>query len=202
MTTQPLVAADDADWTAFKAAAPEWFLGAAGAAVRNYCGWHLAPNLTVTLGNLEIGSRGIIMLPSRYVTAVSEVVIATGHDDQGSTGVKLESGEYQWHAGGWIVTKGGPYLGGYYFGPNPAYLPIYSHGLAQVTFTHGYQELPDDIKAVIFELAQSATDMPAGNVKGIAAPNGFQLDLSQPAGMTLNCDQRNRLANYRLQGMA
>lgn len=200
--TEPLVSADDDDWTAFKAAAPEYFLGAAGAEVRRYVGWHLAPSVTVTV-SVEIGSQGIIMLPSRYVTAVSEVVIATGQDDGETTGLRLDPADYSWHTGGWIVRRGGgPYLGGFYYGPTPYYVPAMNHGRAQVTFTHGYTELPDDVKAVVFELAQSAADLPSGNVSSIAGPNGYQVDLSQDAGLSLNKDQKNRLANYRIGRVA
>lgn len=204
MTTEPLVSSDDAAWQAFQNQDPAWFLAAAGREVRRYCGWHLAGSVTVTLGNLKIGSHGIIMLPTRHLTAVSEVIIQTGHDDQGATGVRLDPGDYTWNVGGWITRRGigGPYLGGYDYCPNPIYGPLSEPGWAQVTFTHGYDDLPADIKAVIFELATSTTDTPSGNVTSVSAPNGYGVDYSQPPGLALNADQKARLSNYRLKGLA
>ena len=38
---------------------------------------------------------------------------------------------------------------------------------ASADFTHGYDEAPADVKAVVFEHALSAAEMPAGKVRSI-----------------------------------
>jgi len=200
---EPLVAADDSDWASFTSTDPDWFLTAAGREVRKYCGWHLYPNITETIGNLHLGSHNLIMLPSRYVTSVSQVIILTGQNADAKEGVAVSRDNYDWHQDGWVQRKGFAwwndwYMGGYYYGSDPYYLPVHEPGWAQVTFSHGYATVPEDIKQVVFELTQSAMAMTSGNIKMITAPNEFRLEPSQNFGMTLNPEQKNRLANYRI----
>lgn len=200
-----LVAPDDPDWTAFQAQDPNWFLRAAGRAIRKYCGWHLYPNLRETLTNAPQGSWGIIMLPSRYVTAVDNVFLNRGDDEY----MLVDPTTYIWDKSGWIQRTTTAYWDwysqGYYFGNDQYYLPNWDIGAGvgggattQVTFWHGYATCPEDIKEVAFELAQQTMTSPSGNVKDLATAGGYRLSLSQDFGMTLNKDQMNRLANYRV----
>jgi hypothetical protein len=197
---QNLVSADDPDWQAFQADDPEWFLRAAGRVIRQYVGWHIFPNIQETVHKIQTGSRGLLMLPSRYVTQVDRLSIRM---DERQPTQWVDPREYVWHKAGWIQRKGwayyaGWYYAGYYYGNDPYYLPVWETGFASCTFWHGYATLPDDIKEIAYELASQSMTVPAGNVKMLEAPGGFKAQTSQPFGMTLNPDQKDRLASYRL----
>jgi hypothetical protein len=200
----PLCDPNDPDWAAFQAQDPKYFLAVAGARIRAYCGWRIYPNDTNTVDKLRVKTNGRIMLPSLYVTDVASVTIETGID----TNVVLDPEMYTWFQTGWVQPIGlatgwwwGSYSG-YYYGPDtPAYLPWMNFGYATVTFTHGYTAVPADVKAVAFELAETAAEMSAGNVSDITTP-GFALKLTRNAGLNLNGEQMDRLAPYRLPVVA
>ena len=65
-----LVASNDEDIAPFEAGDQNYFLRAAGDAVRRYCGWHIYPNLAFDDVLLNIGRDGLIGLRSRHVTDV------------------------------------------------------------------------------------------------------------------------------------
>lgn len=195
-----LVDAQDPDWSAYLTDDPDWFLRAAGREIRKYCGWHLFPNQRDTVHKIRVGTRGIIMLPSRHVTSVEAVHISMNEGHPPST---ENPNDYVWHEAGYIERKGfayyaGWYYAGYYYGNDPYYLPVWDTGFAAVTFWHGYPTLPEDVKEVAFELAEQAMQVRAGNVKMLEAPGGFRAQTSQNFGLSLNPEQKDRLANYRI----
>ena len=161
----------------FEEGDPEFFITTAEAAVRKYCGWHIATSLTVTEGRYRAGERGLIMLPSLYVTAVDAVTV---------DGRELHEDEYDWEACGFITRR----------------LPSWpSDPYVRVTFTHGYEECPADVAAVVFELASKAMEMPTSPAKDVTA-GPFRLVMGAAVGMTLDKAQQDRLASYRIQGIA
>jgi hypothetical protein len=190
---------NDPDWSAFKAGDPEYFLRVTGDYIRRYCGWSIYPNVTVTATKIQVGSQGIIQLPTLYLTDVSAVSIRANGNYPANV---LDADRYEWFQHGVIKPTGQAFYGsnwyrGYYYEPGPFLLPTNAGGLADVTFTHGYDELPGDIKQVAYEMATSSMFLKAGNVKDVASP-GFKLTSSTDAGLVLNPEQRNRLAPYRL----
>jgi hypothetical protein len=193
-----LVSTDDPDWVAFKNNDPAWFLKVASSAIRQYCGWDIFPNTVVTAPNLPIESQGMINLPSMYVTAVENVLL---QDPAGQNNTVLDPAQYNWFQYGVIEPvnwqRWGGYTAGGYGPENWSFLPGYQTGLATVTFSSGYDEVPADVKAVAFELVTTTMEVSAGNVKEIQTP-GYKLQLSQAYGATLNGDQKNRLSSYRL----
>ena len=197
---QELLDPADPDWAKFQAHDPDWFLHVAGEAIRVYCGWHIYPNLKVTVPNLEIGTRGTIMLPSTKVTDVSSVTLQSPGDQEDTL---LEPSGYTWFENGVIEPFGfsnWSSYSGYYYGPdNWSYLPVYQHGYATVVFDSGFSEVPTVIKEIAYELTTTTTEVAAGNVKEIQTP-GFRLQLMQAYGATLTADQKNRMVNYRIGG--
>lgn len=194
-----LVGVEDPDWDRYKSDDPEYFLRAAGELVRRFVGWHLWPSRTETVRR-SVGARGVIMLPTRYCTAVEQVTLLHGEHPH-----TLLPDEYLWHEAGWIERRGQSYWddgwwrGAYILGNDPFYLSVSEPGYASVTFTHGYPgELPVDVKAIVFEVAEQAMAMRSGNVKMVEAPIGFRVQTSQNAGLSLNEEQIARLANYRI----
>lgn len=191
---------NDPDWASFQSKDPEWFLKVAGDAIRVYCGWHLYPNLQLTVTNLRIGARGVIMLPATLVTAVESVTL---QDPSGQNDQLLDPTQYDWFDNGVIEPIGWHWwsaYGGYYYGPdNWSFLPMYQFGLVTAVFNAGYDEVPADIKEVAYELATSTTMFSAspGTIKEIATP-GFRLSPGGDFGANLSANQKNRLANYRI----
>jgi hypothetical protein len=229
---QDLLLVTDPDWAKAQANDPEWILRATGATIRSYCGWHISPSITEVVPKLEIGSNGILMLPSLYVTDVDSVVFYQYRDapyypsppysepvnppNSYWPGSLLRPTSYRWFQEGYIEPAGAPYVSHW------GYLPNTTGGYATVTFTHGYESCPEDIKMVAYELAQAAIalgggsdgggsgiGMLPGGIKGISSP-GFSLTLGGSGsggsgtsmGMNLNDDQKSRLANYRIGGVA
>lgn len=198
-----LLSTTDPDWGLYNTSDPDFLLKSVGETIRDYCGWHLFPSMTVTLDKLEIGSGGIMMLPSLYVTDVSDVTV---FDEPDSSGTTLDPATYVWHQSGYIEPLNRAQFSavpGYWYEPGPAFLPLTGGGRVSVTLTHGYPALPLNIKRVAYELAGWANslgpDGSGGDVKQIKSP-GFALGLGGKVslGMNLNPDQKNRLANYMI----
>lgn len=205
---QDLIDPNDPDWAKFQQGDEEWYLAVAGDALREYCGWHLWPSVTETMTKRMVESKGIITLPTRYVTDVSAVVMQGNNEPNANEPISVDPESYTWFPGGWIqlITPapggwGWGWPGAYYYGPDaPYYLPMYNFGLADVTLTHGYDVLPRDIKQVAFELSKTAQAMAStvpGNVKEVGSPQ-YKAVFGTAPGLTLNGDQKCRLANYRV----
>jgi hypothetical protein len=202
----PLVTIDDPDYAKYKAGDEEYLLRVACAAIRDYCGWHIAPSLTETKTQLKVGSKGIVMLPSRYVTDVAEVKVHN-HDPTAEV-VVIDPNNYEVFQQGWLegVTYqvwGWGWPGAYYGPDAPYYQPVQSVLLVDVTMTHGYDELPDNIKQIAFELAHTTgtTGQLISGVKSITSPQ-YSTTFSDAvkAGMTFSDDQMHTLDDYRLGG--
>jgi hypothetical protein len=101
-------------------------------AVRDYCGWHIAPSRTETVTFASpVGQR--IMLPSLYVESVDSITV---------DGVALVAADYQVHRNGWIDRL--------------PYASWWSGDVVEVTFTHGHATPPASVTAAVQALAQNA----------------------------------------------
>lgn len=141
--------------------------------IRDFCGWHIAPSReeTVTFA-FPAGRR--LMLPSLYVTEVSEVTV---------DGVPLVlDTDFQVHQNGWIDRL--PY-GGWWSGD-----------LIEITFTHGYEDVPASVTAAVQALAQRSTGSPSGAKRETSGPftEEYESGLSEA--------ERINLARYRIPAVA
>jgi hypothetical protein len=171
----------DPDLAAYRELSPDYFLRVASDYIRTYLGWHLAPNIDQT-SIVEVGGRGIAMLPSRYVTDLYKVSFVSTSNVVSEEPV--DPGAYYWDALGYIQF-------------NSYRHPLIGQRL-QVEFQHGYDAVPLDVKSVAYELVSTSQEAPAGNVKGMSTPGGYRLELSQPYGFNFNADQTRRLSAYKL----
>lgn len=175
MALAPLV--DPAQLTAYEDGDAALHIAAAEQAVRTYCGWHIAPSLEVTGARFRAGERGLVMLPSLYVTDVAKVTV---------DGRVLDPSEFDWEQCGFISRR----------------CPSWPHDpYVTVDFTHGYEECPADVAAVVYELASTSIEMPASPARDVTA-GPFRLTLASSVGSSLSRDQKGRLASYRIQGVA
>lgn len=178
------------DLSKFNTSDPEWFLAAAGETIRNFCQWHIAPSVTVTQ-QVPIQPDGTIMLPSLYVTGVESVTL---------NGLELDPCTYKWFQAGYIKHFRKDYFewplwpleSDRPFREYPS--PLARH--AEVTFTHGYPQLPAAVAAVGMELANRAMELPSGVATQISSgPYGITFGA---LGVVLSDDQRRRLGPYTL----
>lgn len=183
----PLVSKEDPDYASFQSGDDTFFLNAAGREVRKYCGWHIYPSKVEENVRREITRGGVILLKSLYVTDVSSVIV------DGRTLVPPPPAGQSWDAPGQPRPEYRWETAGIIHRTWPSWP---RDDWATVSFTHGYDELPEDIKAVVFELAIKAKELPAGNIRSIGTA-GFQYTLGQ-LGLGLDDLQRNRLADYRI----
>ena len=188
MTTPALLS--QADLAAFQGSDPNWFLTAAGETIRNFCQWHIYPNIPVTQ-TVPIQPDGTIMLPSLHVTDVASVSI---------NGLELDPTSYQWHQAGyihhfrqeffpwplWPLQSDRP------FREYPSPLSQY----ADVTYTHGFEAIPAVVAAVGMELANRAMELPSGVAKQITS-GPYSIGLGE-LGIVLSDDQRRRLGPFTL----
>lgn len=101
---------------------------AAVAAVRAFCGWHIAPSVTDTI-TLDGGWSSVLILPSLHVTAIGAVV------NDGTT-----IADPDWSPAGMVRRSDCGVWSGKYQG-------------VSVTFTHGYDDLPMDLEGFLREAA-------------------------------------------------
>jgi hypothetical protein len=180
----------DPDYLAFASGDADFFLRAAGEVIRDYCGWHIAPSISDVYEKLAIGSQGIIMLPSGYVTEVTSVTITSPAGDT----VLDPATDYVWYRQGFIEAVSPLWRYGYGapYGSSPA--------LATVEMTHGYDVVPLAVKAVAYELAQSASELSSGSVKAISSP-GYRIQWGPLSGVVINEGQIGRLSKYKIGGI-
>ena len=128
-----LVSADDiADFPGAPFAAD--VLTAAGEAVRNICGWTIAPPVTGDVVTLDSDGGDTLYLPSLKVTALTQVRDVSGTTPVVLTGVKFTTG-------GRLYLQSG--------------FPCGVQAV-EVTFTHGYTACPAEILPVVAEIARSS----------------------------------------------
>jgi hypothetical protein len=162
----------------FATADQSFFLAAAGRLIRDFCGWHIAPNITVTEW-IECGEHGLIILPTLHCTNVISVQIGNRVLEQWK--------EYQWDASGVInrTVANWPPLTGVPSFPHPP--------MAKVNYSHGFVELPPNVAAIGYEVALQGMSRPGANAIDVGA-GPYRVSLLK-VGLALDADQKERLWN-------
>lgn len=174
------------------------FLAHAGERIRDYCGWHIFPELT-TAGLFDLAGDGTIMLPTTHLTGVQCV------KPEWPNAPESDRHTYTWDERGWVTFNQYKYG----FAPTPSSVSLWpldtirlfdaypKHDLRMhVQFTHGYEEIPSVVAEVGYELLMRVLEKPAGVASEVqAGPYRFKF---QEFGLVLSPDQKNRLAKYRL----
>lgn len=144
-------------------------LDAAVASVRAFCGWHIAPSRTETVTVDSYGS-GTVILPSLHVTEVASVTVD-------GTPVTDFTSRANGILDTWLWTS-----------------RYYPRNGVVVTFTHGYDECPADVREVVVSLAK-------GNTGGGTVRVG-QISVTAAEGSTGLGSPSDRLAPYRRPKLA
>lgn len=148
----------------------------ASARVRAYCRWHIYPSRTETLTLDGPGGR-LLLLPSLYVTAVASI---------SDSGTLVDAADYDWSQAGMVQRQTGWWSCRY-------------RALA-VTFTHGYDDVPDAVRDVTISVAKRLPAAMSGvtqeQVGGESRTYGGLLTAA--AGDTLTDGEKRALAPYAL----
>lgn len=143
-------------------------------AVRDYCGWHVAPVVTETL-TLDGPGDPRVFLPSLKVLAISAVRVS---------GDLVDPSGYTWTADGVLrrLTGTWPYLG----------------QAIEVDLEHGHN--PAEVAWIVGQVAERIEAAPAGaSVLSRATVGQRQLEFRPTAGMVgLLAAEREALAPYRI----
>ncbi len=159
------------DPASFNADAAFW-IHAAQAAIRRYCGWHVTPNVRLT-GFINTRGGTVLHLPARHVTAINS-----------------------------LMKRGGSTSMQYAYDPDTGLVEILSGrlpvGIGAVFYDieAGYNECPD-VQGVLINAAKRAASAPAGMVTSQSA-NGASASYDV---VTLMRDEYAKLNPYRLGGM-
>jgi len=167
--TEPLLSAAD-----LAASDADQAVSFASGLAREFCGWHIAPPRTETR-QLSGDGTNVLLLPSLRVTDVARV----------STVDEGDLTDVAWSENGvltrttatelaWITTPGNLLLRQH----------VFPDGLGNVTveFTHGYDETPDAIRAVVAAVARRLL----GNGSGVPVMQEGAGGLLRVYGMARN----------------
>lgn len=152
-------------------------LGAAEAAVRSYCGWHIAPARAGDVVTVNGSGARVLALPTMRLAGVSAVL-------EDGTAVPLEDVQwspagYLWRASPWTTSLRG----------------------VSATIDHGYDEPPVEVQAVVMSVAARAVVSPDGVVRsqvGEVSVTFSQAAFNVAGGVALLDHERAVLDRYRL----
>lgn len=168
--------ADPGQLTQWRDSDPTLLLAAAEAAVRAYCGWHIAPQRTedvVVNGN---GST-VLPLPTMHLADVHTITEA---------GQPVVLDAVQWSTAGYLFRTA----------PWTAAL----RGVT-VNITHGYDEVPPEVQAVVLSVAARAAASPEGMVRqqvGSVSLSFAQSSANVSGGVAVFDHEQAVLDRYRL----
>lgn len=151
------------------------YLKAAEAAVRSYCGWHIAPLVTESFVLDGTGSR-TLFVPSLRVTDV------TAAENDGDV---LDVTTLEWSADGFLRAPG-----------------VWTRKLrgVKLTLTHGFDAVPE-VAEVVRSVADRAKSSPGGVVREQAGSVSLQYSATAPGvsgGVVLMAHERAQLDPYRI----
>lgn len=154
-------------------------LTSAEAAVRAYCGWHVAPRHIEDLV-LDGSGTSTLFLKTLRLTAVTAVEV---------NGVALDPSTLEWSEAGYLRTPG-----------------VWPDRLrsVKVTIEHGFDYVPD-VAAIVQAVAARASASPTGVVREQAGAVSISMSMVAPGvsgGVVLMDHERRMLDRYRLTGGA
>lgn len=152
-------------------------LAAAEAAVRSYCGWHVAP---VIIEDVVLDGSGTASLFVKSLRLVN--VLAASVD-----GVALDVSSLEWSAAGFLRA--------------PGKFPDKLRSV-RLTIEHGFNDVPD-VVATVRSIAARATASPTGVVREQAGAVSLSMSLTAPGvsgGVVLMDHERRMLDRYRIPG--
>lgn len=171
----------------------------ATASIRNYCGWHISPNLTCgmvyrvqDLRDAFVGSDLLVQLPATFVTSIEKIVLDAVLNPQ--------TGEYEGDiADDYDIGMGNGLLRIYDVGPRDRKSNIF------IKYTAGY---PDTSIQVVKELTAHRVTHAVTSSYGVMSEAAGGVSVSYNASWAGNTrstalpdDNREVLAQYKVKGV-
>lgn len=144
-------------------------------AIRNYCGWHVWPNVEQTVTISAAGSD--LFLPSKHVTAIDSIAEAAG---------TVDADTYRWFTDGIVIRDD--------------YRWDRIYGGVTVVMTHGYPDV-DDIKLLALQMASRALSSKSGATREQTLASSVTWALTAPGvsgGIAMLPHEQSILEYYRL----
>lgn len=166
---------------------------AAVAAVRAYCGWHIAPSREEVL-TLDGPGGNVLVLPSLHVTDVESITEDGTVLDDG-TDPDLPAA-YSWSEAG-IIQKGSASAG--WSWSCAGWWTAKLRGI-DVALTHGYDEWPVELAGIITAAAARTVENPTGLEQQTVGPFTEKYGVSGEAGAggAFTAADNSVLARYKL----
>lgn len=143
-------------------------LKAASRRIRNYCGWHIYPSLEVENLNVRTFEGHHLWLPTTYLTSLD------GISNNGVPVVDLDV--IDWSADGRVD---------FYSWSRPSL----------ISFTHGYEEVPEDLVDLTLELATGELQSAGGALREQTLASS--VTWARTSGK-LTDDDKSSLAEYKI----
>jgi hypothetical protein len=164
------------DLVDYQAKDPQQALDAALAAVRSYCGWHIAPSVTATADVWSHDCRSV------FVETLNLTAVTTVTQDA----VVVDPTTYTFESYGLIRRSACHWFSG--------------RTRVTVAFTHGYAELPDDVKGVVLSLAQRSLTDTRGLVVRPGSMSATGGTFVETYGPQFSEADKAKLAHYAIAG--
>lgn len=153
------------------------YLAAAEAAVRAYCGWHIAPEIAEDLVLDGTGTRTLFVKSLRLVDITAASI----------DGTDLDPTTLEWSESGFIRNPGG--------------WPDKLRSV-RLTVTHGFASAPD-VAEIVHAMADRAELSPGGVTRQSTGPFAASFSSTAPGvsgGVVLMDHERKQLDRYRING--
>lgn len=163
------------DLSIYQAGDEQAAIDQATALVRAYCRWHVSPSLIETI-TVDSSDGPALMLPTLHITDVSAVTQA---------GVVLDPTYYTVHAGYLLRADDS----GCWSGP------------VTVSLTHGFPDVPLEVRAIILAVASRAQVSPDGVIRrqvGAVSESYSQTGFNVAGGVSLMQHEKDTLDLYKL----
>lgn len=167
-----------ANLTAYREGDDDVIVQQSQAAIRRYCGWHIAPAATQTLTLDGPGGRHL-WLPSLHVNSITSVTNAGVEVDMVNGADWSETGYLELRSGCWTR--------------RPRQIVV--------TLNHGFEDAPADLVEVVVSIASRAASSPSGAVEESTGPFRAKWAAVAPGvagGLALLQHERDILDLYKL----
>ena len=168
-------------FTAEQTAAATLLLDLSTAAIRNYTRQTIS-EVEDDVVLLRTTQRGTLVLPERPVTEVS--LVRLGTTTVAAASYLLVDDELRWGATALNIGNLAESDGGWG-----------SAAQIEVTYTHGFATIPDDIKGLCLTMAARGLNNPEAIVREQVGPDSIQYETA--GAVKLTSDEQNQLNRYR-----
>lgn len=156
-------------------------------AIRRYCGWHIAPELSETNRFLDSNGGSLLVLPTQRLVSIDALAIHTNRHDLVEPWYELDAADLaglEWSENGEVRRR---------------WWPNRFRGV-RASFTHGFEDAPD-VSQIIQQVVANAISSPLGATREQAGALAVSWATTAPGvsgGLSLLERDLATLNSYRL----